>query len=64
MRFDADEALGELARLHLLQPEASANGSGAARTYRTVAPEQATQQLQEHWNNLLLKRLSTVVQEA
>ena len=64
MRFDADEALEELARLHLLQPGAGAGGSSAGRTYQPVAPEQATQQLQEHWNNLLLRRVSAVVQEA
>ena len=66
VRFDADEALGELARLNLLQTDAPAeNGSApGARMHRTVPPEQATRQLQEHWNNLLLRRLSTVSQEA
>ena len=66
VRFDADEALGELARLHLLQEDApESNGSSpSAGVHRTVAPGQATRQLQEHWNNLLLRRLSTVSQEA
>ena len=66
VRFDADEALDELARLNLLQPDASAeNGSSpGARIHQAVPPEQATRQLQEHWNNLLLRRLSTVSQEA
>ena len=66
VRFDADEALGELARLHLLQPQGfdqNRNGSGA-RTFRTVPPAQAQQQLQQHWTRLLLRRLSTVSEEA
>ena len=55
MRFNADEALGELDRLGLLQP--SDQEQVTEWPYDTVAPDQAFERLHEHWDSLFMDRL-------
>ena len=55
MRFNADEALGELDRLGLLQP--SDQDKVTEWPYDTVSPDEAFDRLHQHWESLFMDRL-------
>jgi len=59
IRFDAEEALGELGRLGLLVVN---NGDrGAAPTYTALGYDTAFDRLNVHWDSLLLRRMGSIL---
>lgn len=52
MRFNADEALGELDRLGLLRP--SDEEKATEWPYNVVAPDEALDRLHDHWEALFM----------
>ena len=60
IRFDAEEALGELQRLGLLAPDERASG-GAAPRYSVLGYGAAYERLAVHWDSLLLRRMGSIL---
>ena len=59
IRFDAEEALGELQRLGLLAPDERA--SGAPPRYSVLGYGAAFERLAVHWDSLLLRRMGSIL---